>query len=79
MNKILTGITIFAVLTGWGVSFGKLLSKQKHTEEKVVEVKVDLKEAVDDIDENENINLQQMIILERVTNTLDKLERKLEK
>ena len=76
MNNILVGLSIVAVIGGWGISFGKLFEKQNKTEEKVVEVKAEVKEVEKEVDANEDKAIQHAVILERVVQQLERLEEK---
>lgn len=72
-------IGIVASIIGAGIGYGKHSQAIVETKEKVIEVKKDVKD-------NQNINIEQTIalekqavILEQVATTLEKVEKKLDK
>lgn len=72
-------IALSLALIGGFIGYGQLQANQENTEEKVEEVKKEVKEHDEQINTLENFSIKQTVLIERAIKSLEKLEEKLEK
>lgn len=74
-----TIITIAVIISGILVGYGKLLESNEKNETQIEKVEIKVETQNLRINENENVNIEQSVIQERVATIVDRIELRQEK